>query len=282
MNVRLPFRMEKDMQENLCSWYDRVKDNDKCVFAENLNDPFYQRRQINFIMDLSGTEIFEKEINYVTVNVRKMRASGNDFYKSATIDLKYLKEQGNVAKISFARENNEDNGTFEYQSQWSIRNGYIWPGNAPWVKGTWEAVTLSPPITAKSIEFMCSPDQLKAMNINLVTLEVRFMKFGKECEESISISPFKNEPSALKTIYIDKDTKGYAYRLVFDHAKKGKLALDWQAKINNYTIFANIPPELYDESSILFKNAIDSGKSTEDDKNVLDSFRYLFDKPKSN
>jgi hypothetical protein len=46
-----------------------------------------------------------------------------------------------------------------------------------------------------------------------------------------------------QTIYTDRDQTGYAYRLVLTHKEKGKLALDWDAKINDDYIYATIPDQ---------------------------------------
>ncbi|MEM9687518.1 MAG: hypothetical protein AAF934_11440, partial [Bacteroidota bacterium] len=37
---------------NMGAWYDGVRDNPKCVASVNLNDPFFQHRDINLILDL--------------------------------------------------------------------------------------------------------------------------------------------------------------------------------------------------------------------------------------
>ena len=94
-----------------------------------------------------------------------------------------------------------------------------------------------------------------------------------------------------KIIYTDNDTKGYAYRLVFNHTTKGKLALDWEAKINDNYVYATIPDALKDENSDVFKKAVEAGKTvisatTENSKvvdatsSVLDLFKDIFGSPK--
>ena len=71
---------------NMGSWYDGVRDNPSCISSVNLNDPFFQHRDINLILDIEAEEMFGKEVNYVTVNVKKKRSQGNDFEDHVTID----------------------------------------------------------------------------------------------------------------------------------------------------------------------------------------------------
>ncbi len=54
LNYRMAVRRPHQIVGNLASWYDAVKDNPKCVAAVNLNDPFFQHRDINFIVDLDA------------------------------------------------------------------------------------------------------------------------------------------------------------------------------------------------------------------------------------
>jgi hypothetical protein len=291
LNLRLPIREDWTITENLASWYDGVKSNPKCISSVNLNDPFFQHRDINFILDLDAKDIFEQEVNYVTVNVRKKRTTGNDFNDAVTIDSKYLKDKGIAAQLTYARGEDKNTDLYEYKSQWSLRGGKIWPPTPTWTKGDWQGVTLYPPIYPRNIEFEADIDAMKQMNISRATLQVRYRKFGQEYEDNIAISPVKNEPLVSKIIYTDNDTKGYAYRLVFNHTTKGKLAMDWEAKINDNYVYAAIPAELKDENSDIFKKAIEAGKtivasSTDNTKvvdatsSVLDLFKDIFGSPK--
>ncbi len=259
LKMRLPVTQDWTLTENLASWYDGVKNNAACVAAVNLNDPFFQHRDINLILDLEGEEMFGTEANYVTVNVRKKRDTGNDFSDRVVIDREYLKAKGVKATMTYARGTDTNPDTYEYQSQWSFRGGRIYPESAPWIKGEWAGVTLAPPIKPRKIEFEGNPEEMKAMKITRATLQVRYMKLGREVETNIPFSPAKGEPLASAVIYLDRDTKGYAYRLIFDHAEKGKLALDWKPETSDY-VYATIPAEFKDATGVLIDKAIEAGK----------------------
>lgn len=259
LKVRIPVTEDMTITENLASWYDGVKDNSKCVASVNLNDPFFQHRDINFILDLEAEEMFGKEVNFVTVNVRKKRASGNPFSDRVTIDRDYLKKKGVKASMTYARGEDTNPDTYEYQAQWSLKGGYTFPTDAPWVKGQWDGVNLAPPVKPRTIEFEASPEELKTSGIVRATLQLRYMKFGKEVESNIPLSVAAGNPLVKDVIFLDRDTKGYAYRLVFDHKDKGKLALDWKPETSDY-VYAVIPEELRDVASEVFNKAMDAGK----------------------
>lgn len=260
LKMRLPVTQDWTQTENLASWYDGVKNNAACVAAVNLNDPFFQHRDINLILDLEGEEMFGTEANYVTVNVRKRRASGNDFTDRVTIDRDYLKTKGLKATMTYARGGDNSPDVYEYQSQWSLRGGRLYPESAPWIKGEWAGVTLAPPIRPRRIEFEGNPEELKAMGITRATLQVRYMKLGQEMETNIPFSVAKGEPLTHSVIYLDRETNGYAYRLVFDHKDKGKLALNWKPETSDY-VYATVPQEFKDPNSSAIAAAIDVAKT---------------------
>lgn len=277
LTYRLAVRRPHQIVGNLASWYDGVKDNPKCVSAVNLNDPFFQHRDINFIVDLDARDIFEQAVNYVTVNVRKKRSAGNPFSDRVTIDAKHLKDKGVAATVSYARGDDANPDAYEYQSQWSLRGGKVYPPNPPWQAGSWEGVTLSPPIVTRTIEVEGDLAAMKASDISRVTVQVHYQKFGEEVEENIHISPAQNQPLVSHRLFTDRGTRGYAYRIVINHLREGKLVLPWAAKVADDYVYAAIPEDLLKEGSPELAAAKEAGTAAGDSakEKVLDRFKEL-------
>lgn len=283
MNYNYMLGMPVAFSQNLKTWYNSAKDNPSCVASVLLNDAFYKHMDIRFVLDLEAKEMFDQEVNYVTVNVRKKRNSGNDFIDRATIDKKFVGEKGITAAMTYAAGEDKNADMYQYMVQWSLRGGNVFPPTPQWEKGQMEAVTLKPPVVPRTIEFEADLEKLKALNISRATLQVRYLKYGQEVEENIHISPAKAEALVSKMLFMDRDTRGYVYRLVFNHTTSGKLALPWSAKINDYYVYGVIPDELNDKTSDIFNKAIDAaktiitpgpdGKVTAD--KVLDSFKEV-------
>ncbi|NOT33910.1 MAG: hypothetical protein HOP12_07045 [Candidatus Eisenbacteria bacterium] len=241
LTAAVALRKPHTLVGNLGEWYDGVRDNPKCVSAVNLNDPFFQHRDIHFILDLDAKAMFEQEANYVTVNVRKKRSAGNAFEDRVTIDEKYVKEKGIDATVTYARGEDSNPDAYEYQTQWSFRGGRVWPPTPAWEKGSWEGVTLAAPIAPRTIEVEGDLEAMKARGITRVTVQIHYPKLGAELEENISVSPARNEPLVSKKLFMDRDARGYVYRLILDHKTEGKLALPWSAKAGDDYIYAVIP-----------------------------------------
>jgi hypothetical protein len=261
LNYRLAVEKPFTITANLASWYDNVIDNKKCVGSVFLNDPFFDHRDINLILDLEAKEMFDQEVNFVTVNVRKRRSSGNDFTDARTIDAEYLKNNGLKASITYARGDDKNSDTYEYKTQWSLRGGNVFPEDPAWIKGDWQGVTLEPPIVPRNIEFEADLEEFKALGIVRATLQLRYYKFGNEVETNIPMTVSKEEPLVEKMIFTDRDSNGYAYRLVLTHKEKGKMALDWDSKINDDYVYASIPQELRDEDPQYLDKIIKAGET---------------------
>jgi hypothetical protein len=277
MDLRLAVRGPVHLTGNLASWYDGVRDNPKCVAAVNLNDPFFQHRDINFILDLDAKEMFDEAVNYVTVNVRKRRSSGYPFEDHVTIDAKYLKEHGINASVTYARGEDRNPDVYEYQTQWSLKGGQVYPPSPRWERGSWEGVTLAPPVVPRTIEVEGDLGAMKASDITRVTVQIHYPKFGEEVEENIHLSAAGSEPLVKKKIFTDRDARGYAYRLVVNHKTEGKLVLPWSAKVGDDYVYATIPEDLLREGSPLKEQAKTAGKAPGDSarEKVLDSFKEV-------
>jgi hypothetical protein len=276
LNVRLSVKWPHQLVGNLMTWYDAARNNPRCVSSVNLNDPFFQHRDIHFILDLDAKEMFDEAVNYVTVNVRKRRSGGSPFEDRVTIDAKYVKDNGINASVTYARGEDRDPDLYEYKAQWSLKGGQVYPDNPPWQRGSWEGVTLSPPVVPRTIEVEGDLAAMAASGITRVTVQVHYPKFGREVEENIHISPAANEALVKRRIFMDRGARGYAYRLIVNHKTEGKLALPWSAQVGDDYVYAAIPPNLLTEPQVTgeAKEAAKTLASSASDQ-VLAKFREL-------
>lgn len=288
MSYNFMMPMELSVTENLKSFYNSVRDNKDCIGSVLLNQPFYKRMDIQFMMDNDAISMVKGgEVNYVTVSVKKRRTSGNDFTAGFVINKDDLETKGNRRTLTYAAGEDHNPEMFQYKTQWSLRGGQLYPKEPQWQVGTLTGVDLKLPLQAHKIEFEADIDKLKEMNISRAVMQVRYSKLGEEIEENISVSPAKNEAISSKTIFIDRDVRGYAFRMIFYHKTEGKMALNWSPKISGSGTesyeYAVIPEELKDKTSTIFTTAIEvakniitpgaDGKVTTD--KVLDGFKDI-------
>ncbi|MEX2499793.1 MAG: hypothetical protein WD397_13070 [Wenzhouxiangellaceae bacterium] len=280
LSGRTAVRYPVQLVGNLMSWYDAVKDNPRCVSQVFLNDPFYDHRDINFIVDLDAQDIFAEQVNYVTINVRKDRNQGRAFEDRLTIDQEWLQQNGVNASLTYARGDDTSGDIFQYQVQWGLRGGKVWPSQAQWQRGDWESVSLAPPIRRRVIEVEADLFEMEENRITRATVQVRYPQFGAEEEVNIAVSPARGESLVEQPVFTDRDARGYVYRLVLWHRDHGQLVLPWQARTSDDYVFVNIPPELLadddDENPVLARarEAAESAAERATDS-VLDRFEEI-------
>jgi hypothetical protein len=289
LSYAMAVKRSYQITENFASWYDQHKDNPKCVGVVNLNDPFFLHREINVILDLDAEEMMGKEVNYATVNIRKQRseAGANDFQQDVTFDKKMLEKEGNRVTVTYSKGQDEAPELYEYKVQWSLRGGMTFPPNdTTWTKGSWQGLNLAPPVMPRTIHFEADIPDMKNLGIKNATLQIRYKKFGNEVETNIGINASAQEGSAEKMIFMDRNTKGYAYRLVFHDKELGPIATPWDAKLNTDYIYATIPKELKEKKQDWVKVGIEAAKivlstdangAVSKEQQVLDKFSKVLD-----
>lgn len=244
LSYSLPVTSTVTLTGNLASWYDGVRDNPSCVSVQNLNDPFFTHRDISFILDLDAKEMFDEAVNQVVVNVRKNRSSGRPFADNRVFDAQKVKEKGITQLVQYARGDDTNPETYEYQTQWSLKGGNVFPASPKWQKGDWAGVTLSPPVRPFNVELEGDLAELKEKGITRVAAEVHVSQFGKEKVETIQLPVSGENPVIAKRLYRDRDMEHYAYRLIFNHKTAGKLVGDWVKNQTDGYIYAVIPEDV--------------------------------------
>lgn len=229
------------------AWYVKTKEEHPECFGEiNLDEPFFQKRKLLFTLDLDAAEIFDKEINYVTVEVRKKRQSGRDFMESITFDKKRVTQEGVSAAIEYARMRDDDAGVYEFKTQWSLRGGKLFPQNPNWKKGEWEGVTLAPPIKPLNIDAECDPEELKTNDIAAVTVKLRYYKYGRHYEDpkTLRISASSDKPLASHMIFHDTRNAKYDYKITYHHKSRGPVSMGWVTERDDGYIYCYVPEKL--------------------------------------
>lgn len=277
LDAGLAVRRRFQVVGNMASWYKGVRHNRKCVTEVNLDDPFFRIQELRFIVDLDAKDIFEDVVNYVTVMVKKRRSKGEDFTDSVTIDQKYLAENGVLARITYAGGQDRNPEAFMYATQWSLKGGNLFPSQPRWQRGRVQAVTLAPPVERWEVEVEGDLDQMEANDIARVTVEMHYPLFGEEKFSVIPLSPRAGEWMMSDHIYVDRGTRGFAYRLIIHHKTEGRMVLPWQTRIGDRYVYATIPEEV-----LVAGNAQDQAKLAAKElgkigaEKVLDKFSELF------
>ncbi|MBU4053416.1 MAG: hypothetical protein KKA41_03545, partial [Proteobacteria bacterium] len=224
------------MTGNIGAWYDQYKDNPKLVSQVNLDDPFFQRREMRFVIDNEAYDIFKDMVNYATIQVRVDRKDQRPFIDEMTIDRKYLETNGQTATLTYARMG-DDAQTYDYAVQWSLRGGNLYPAEPKWAKGELMAVTLAAPVRPRTLEAEADLEELGQIGVARVSVELQYNRFGKLYTDTsgLAISAAGGEARVNKVIYQDAGNHKLSYRLIYHHKKLGKVSSDsWNPVEGDY------------------------------------------------
>jgi len=248
LQVNLPVKVPYTAVGNISGdWYRNVRRDHPDCFAEvNLDDPFFQHRHVIFGLDLDAVDMFGEVVNHCTVEVRKKRVSGRDFQDSLTFDKRYVETKGVSGTITYAKMREEDPGAFEYKAQWSMRGGKLFPKNPRWEKGSWEGVTLTPPVAPMLIEVGADLTDMEEVGFTGVTVQLRYRQYDKTYTDPNTIRLYvsKGEAMGERRIFVDRDKVEYDYQITFYHKTEGRQKQDWIRGVSDGYIYCVIPDQL--------------------------------------
>jgi hypothetical protein len=252
MTVNLPVKVSYVTVGNISgNWYRQASQGHPELFAEvNVDDPFFEQRKVAFRLDIDAVDIFDEVINFVTVEVRKQRPSNRDFHTSFTLTKEVVASEGPTHMVTYAKMRDDDPRVFEYLTRWSLRGGVEWPANPRWTRGSYEGITLVPPVIPLTVEAEADLAELEELGFTRATVEIRYNQFGKEVTHnpSLVLSPARGEPLASTNIFRDRDDTDWQYRTNLYHSVLGPIRGRWRPGGADGYIYCTIPRDLRDEA----------------------------------
>lgn len=261
LQYHLAYERPFSVVQNIKSWYDDVVANYPESMADvYLNDPFFQNQTVRFRLDFDAPQgLFSapsdatqraSAINYVTVKIKKDRPDAGEFTDAAVIDEDYIAENGLFAQFTFGADQSGDD-SFQYMTQWSFGGGNVYPKTEQWQTASSPAVTLAPPVTPRTIEVEGDLADMEASDVSRINVQVAYRKFGEASVENIPVSPAQGEPLVSRTIFMDRDQNGYAYRLIVYRKSGDRIATEWDAKNNDNYVYAAVPSDILQNPDLL-------------------------------
>jgi len=144
---------------NISGFFDKLKNDKRYFRIVNMNDPSFQKRDINFIIDNDYADAFNSILNFVSINFRKSYSNGQDtVFSKMTITQKDIDAGNNFKTVIYPRlgVDGKEWNEYEYQIKWSIKgesNPICFPEDPnKWIKATEQAISLVPPFTRAEID----------------------------------------------------------------------------------------------------------------------------------
>jgi hypothetical protein len=233
VDMRKRLREDRDivMSGNIGGVYQKYGEDKRFFSIVSLDDPTFQERSIEVILDGQDASDFKNYINSVSVLFRKQRFSGAPM----TGEVKFVDQQfaqsGNRLSFKYGRLNEASTEwlDYEYKPKWSFYGGVEWEGD--WTKTSDSVLTLSPPVRRRTLEISVDEDNILKNAVKALAIQIKHQIYGKDILKEVVINYDKGDPLQADYTYFHEDGNlGYSYKVVWLLLDGREVHTDWMAK----------------------------------------------------
>ncbi len=231
LRQRLREEREMVMSGNISGVHTKYGEDKRFFSVISLDDPVFQDRTIEVILDGQDFSDFKTYINSVSVIFKKQRW-GKD---PTTGEVKFFDEQfaqkGNILRYTYGREGEGSTEwlDYEYKPKWSFYGGIEWEG--PWMKTSDPVLTLSPPARYRTIQISVDQDNLLQNGIRAAAFQIKHQILGKDVLKEIIIDYAKGDPLETEYRYLYEEGKlGYSYKMIWLFMDGREIQSQWMNK----------------------------------------------------
>jgi len=233
VDMRKRLREDRDivMSGNIGGIYQKYGEDKRFFTVVSLDDPTFQERSVEVILDGQDASDFKNYINSVSVLFRKQRFSGAPM----TGEVKFFDQQfsqgGNRLSFKYGRLNEASTEwlDYEYKPKWSFYGGVEWEGD--WTKTSDSVLTLTPPVRRRTLEISVDEDNIIKNNVKALALQIKHQIYGKDILKEVIINYDKGDPLQAVYTYMHEDgSLGYSYKVVWLLLDGREVHTDWMTK----------------------------------------------------
>jgi tetratricopeptide (TPR) repeat protein len=233
VDMRKRLREDRDivMSGNIGGVYQKYGEDRRFFSVVSLDDPTFQERSVEVLLDGQDASDFKSYINSVSVLFRKQRFSGPPM----TGEVKFVDQQfaqsGNHQSFKYGRLNEASTEwlDYEYKPKWSLYGGIEWEGE--WTKTSDSVLTLTPPVRRRTLQISVDEDNVLKNNVKALAVQVKHTIFGKDILKEVVINYDKGDPLEAEYTYMHEDGNlGYSYKIVWLLLDGREVHTDWMAK----------------------------------------------------
>ncbi|NOT33909.1 MAG: hypothetical protein HOP12_07040 [Candidatus Eisenbacteria bacterium] len=217
------FDMNKYTPENLTLPFDenigdlrRLK-NDASHFRQvNLDDPLFKQRELVAMVDGVSAQDFGQFVNFVSVQMRKKHASGEETNDEVRVDRNNFNKEGNNFKLLYGWKGDDDRRRwmeYEVQSTWSFFGGKSVV--EPWRKANAGAINLAPPIRRRTVMLDGNVETLQQSEVRAVTVKLYYDVAGSEQSKQVTLNVAKGQIAEKLELLAPPDHTQYAYEITW-------------------------------------------------------------------
>jgi hypothetical protein len=189
---------------------------EECFREVNLDQLFFQQREIVALLDGFNASDFGNYINFVSVNFRKKHEGGDFTYDDVRIDRTKFNQDANNSKLLYGWKNDNDRAKwreYEYQLVWNFFGGYS--RTTDWIKSIDNTIPLTPPLYIKSVDVEVDPQIMTSSGVRSVEVKLYYSLGDTEQTKQIRLSTRAGQTAERINFLQPGDTFAYDYEVIW-------------------------------------------------------------------
>lgn len=183
----------------------------------NLDDPFYQQREIVAYVDGDvNSQDFGQYVNYVTVTMRKKHGGGDLTTDEIRIDRSSFNEKANKFSLLYGWKGDNDRSRwldYEYRAVWSFFGGR--QVEQPWRAAQDPAIPLMPPFKRRLVSVEADPQLVDTAAVRAISIKVYYETGSGEQVRQITLNTFKKVLSGEVAFMVPWNEPEYGYEVLY-------------------------------------------------------------------
>jgi tetratricopeptide (TPR) repeat protein len=233
VDMRKRLREDRDivMSGNISGIYEKYGEDKRFFTMVSLDDPTFQERSVEVILDGQDASDFKNYINSVSVLFRKQRFSGAPMTGEVKFFDQQFAQSGNCLSFKYGRLNEASTEwlDYEYKPKWNFYGGVDWEGD--WTKTSDSVLTLTPPIRRRTLEISVDEDNILKNGVKALAVQIKHRIYGKDILKEVIINYDKGDPLQADYMYMHEGGNlGYNYKIVWLFLDGREVHTDWMAK----------------------------------------------------
>jgi len=204
--------------------------NDPDLFTVvDLDDPAFEERTVNVILDGEDLETFKQFVNFAGITFKKEYQDPD--MKSVTEDLVFDKtkfgQNGNKLSLKYRRKGDATEKWLQYQYRpvWSYSGGLEVDGD--WVTTDQPVITLTPPHKYRYIEVLADEENMASQGVIRIAVQFRHRNFGRELRKEVVLR--KGDPLNIQYVYFhEPNNLDYEYNVTWLFRDNTKASTGWE------------------------------------------------------
>jgi hypothetical protein len=191
--------------------------------AVNVSDPMFQQREIQVGVDGALLPEFERYINHVAVQVRKVHQNGRETLQELVMDRALAAaEDAARRRVIYGWDGDEDRVgwlAYDYRTRWSFKGGGAY--QTEWARSDAAMIDLFAPYERRTVQIIGSPDELRKHAVRSVSVQLDYQFFGERRRPMVVVRTDRPAEERTVDITLPLGRDEYGYTITW-HLEGGK------------------------------------------------------------